>query len=278
MDFSNCFFLIFGIRFYLQFNCVFDRDSGAGRNSNYLFPSLPNWPSTKKETIRVIFLNNSCRKKCPQTHIEESKIRLRIPLWLYDDQGASIRNDLLFSIYKRICGFVNAFVVFLCFAKTAPSPACSLPGVSIEAKFIGVAGSFWQTVAKQGLAFQTNKQPVEPAGLNSITQLSSQFSSVRLCSALLSFVLFFIRWRYSIIYWRILLGYGFVFIWFLCHCQSIEVVFWGMGMERWMDGWMDAASHKLYTQHNSDWGGIAPIFGVQMIKSTSLWWVASSAL
>lgn len=190
------------------------------------------------------------------------------------------------QVLEMICylAFIREFAVSL----TPLSPSCfsrklhlllrAPSRVSIEAKFIGVAGSFWQTVAKQGLAFQTNKQPVEPAGLNSITQLSSQFTSVRLCSALLSFVLFFIRWRYSIIYWRILLGYGFVFIWFLCHCQSIEVVFWGMGMERWMDGWMDAASHKLYTQHNSDWGGIAPIFGEQMIKSTSLWWVASSAL
>lgn len=28
MDFSNCFFFIFGIRFYLQFNCVLDRYCG----------------------------------------------------------------------------------------------------------------------------------------------------------------------------------------------------------------------------------------------------------
>lgn len=231
----------------------------------------------KKETIRVIFLNNSCRKKCPQTHTDESKIRLRIPLWLYDDQGASIRNDLLFSIYKRICGFVNAFVVFLFFAKTAPSPACSLPGVSIEAKFIGVAGSFWQTVAKQGLAFQTNKQPVEPAGLNSITQLSSQFSSVRfgcvlLCSVLFCFLYDDVTLSFTDVYCLGMALYSFGF----CVIVSPLRLFFGGWV--WNAGWMDAASQKLYTQHNSDWGGIAPIFGVQMIKSTSLWWVASSAL
>lgn len=136
MDFSNCFFLIFGIRFYLQFNCVLDRYCGLEEILIIYFRHSQTDLPQKKETIRVIFLNNSCKnkqtsaqKKCPQTHVEESKIRLRIPLWLYDDQGASIRNDLLFSIYKRICGFVNAFVVFLCFAKTAPSPACSLPGL-----------------------------------------------------------------------------------------------------------------------------------------------------
>lgn len=164
------------------------------------------------------------------------------------------------QVIKMICylEFIREFAVLLtplsssCFSRKLHLPLRVPSRVSIEAKFIGVAGSFWQTVAKQGLAFQTNKQP---AGLNSITQLSSQFSSVQFSLVVLCCVLFCFAKFCSVFYTMTLLYHLLTYIawvWLCIHLVFVSLsVHWGcffggwVWYAGWMDGWMPP--HKSYT-------------------------------